>query len=120
MDFCQGFDPEWEKRLLMDGRKKRRRPASLSLSELMTLGVLFHQLRYRQFKRFYFDGPRTGQEYAPAGRLLTSWLGRGPQRGKSGNGLVGDDRGPGRSRVDQRLQACWCNWRLHANRILWT
>jgi hypothetical protein len=39
-DFCQGFEPEWEKRLLMDGRKKRR-PASLSLSELMTLAVLF-------------------------------------------------------------------------------
>ena len=51
-DFCQGFEPEWEKRLLTDGQKKRRRPASLSLSELMTLAVLFHQLRYRQFKSF--------------------------------------------------------------------
>jgi transposase len=54
-DFCQGFEPEWEKRLLTDGQKKRRRPASLSLSELMTLAVLFHQLRYRQFKSFYFS-----------------------------------------------------------------
>ena len=52
-DFCQSFEPEWEKRLLADGRKKRRRAASLSLSELMTLAVLFHQLRYRQFKSFY-------------------------------------------------------------------
>jgi hypothetical protein len=43
------------KRLLTDGQKKRRRPASLSLSELMTPAVLFHQLRYRQFKRFYFS-----------------------------------------------------------------
>jgi len=54
-DFCQTFEPEWERRLLADGQKKRRRPATLSLSELMTLAVLFHQLRYRQFKSFYLS-----------------------------------------------------------------
>lgn len=47
-----------EKRLLADGQKKRRRPASLSLSELMTLTILFHQLRYRQFKSFYLSYAR--------------------------------------------------------------
>jgi len=52
-DFCQVFEPEWEKHLLANGRKKRRRPTSLCLSELMTLAVLFHQLRFRQFKSFY-------------------------------------------------------------------
>lgn len=52
-DFCQAFVPEWEKRLLADGHKKRRRAASPCLSELMTLAVLFHQLRFRQFKSFY-------------------------------------------------------------------
>lgn len=52
-DFCQAFEPEWEKRLLADGHKKRHRAASLCLSELMTLAVLFHQLRFRQFKSFY-------------------------------------------------------------------
>jgi transposase len=52
-DFCQAFKPEWEKHLLADGSKKRQRPASLCLSELMTLAVLFHQLRFRQFKSFY-------------------------------------------------------------------
>lgn len=52
-DFCQAFEPEWEKRLLADGRKKRQRAASLCLSELMTLAVLFHPLRFRQFKSFY-------------------------------------------------------------------
>jgi transposase len=52
-DFCQAFEPEWEKRLLADGHKKRRRAASLCLSELMTLAVLVHQLRFRQFKSFY-------------------------------------------------------------------
>jgi hypothetical protein len=57
-NFRQSFEPKWEKRLLADGRKKRRRPASLSLSELMTLAVLFHQLRYRQFKSFYLSYAR--------------------------------------------------------------
>jgi transposase len=52
-EFCQAFEPEWEKHLLAAGHKKRRRAASLSLSELMTLAVLFHQLRFRQFKSFY-------------------------------------------------------------------
>jgi transposase len=52
-DFCQAFEPEWEKHLLANGHKKRQRPASLCLSELMTLAVLFHQLRFRQFKSFY-------------------------------------------------------------------
>ena len=52
-DFCQGFEPAWEQRLLTDGSRKRRRVASLSLAELMTLVILFHQTRHRQFKTFY-------------------------------------------------------------------
>lgn len=52
-DFCRAFEPALEQRLLADGRRKRRRPGGLSLSELMTLAVLFHQLRFRQFKAFY-------------------------------------------------------------------
>lgn len=42
-------------RLLSNGSKKRRRRVCLYLSELMTLAVLFHQLRYRQFKSFYLS-----------------------------------------------------------------
>ena len=54
-DFCIAFEPEWNKRLLTDGQKKRHRATSLSLSELMTLMVLFHQLRFRHFKSFYLS-----------------------------------------------------------------
>lgn len=57
-DFCQTFEPEWEKRLLANGTKKRRRGASLCISELMTLAALFHQLRFRQFKSFYLSYAR--------------------------------------------------------------
>ena len=52
-DFCREFEPAFHKRLLANGSKKRRRKCELSLSELMTLTVLFHQLRFRQFKGFY-------------------------------------------------------------------
>lgn len=54
-DFCRRFEPAWEQRQLTAGAQKRRRRNALSLSELMTLVVLFHQLRFRQFKRFYLD-----------------------------------------------------------------
>ena len=40
-------------RLISDGKRRRIRASGLSLAELMTLVVLFHQLRYRQFKAFY-------------------------------------------------------------------
>lgn len=52
-DFCRVFEPAWERHLLAMGAKRRRRPSLLSLSELMTLAILFHQLRFRQFKSFY-------------------------------------------------------------------
>lgn len=51
-DFCRRFEPAWEQRQLTTGAHQRRRRTTLSLSELMTLVVLFHQLRFRQFKRF--------------------------------------------------------------------
>jgi transposase len=52
-DFCRRFEPAFEQRLLSTGKKTRRRRCELSLAELMTLTVLFHQLRFRQFKAFY-------------------------------------------------------------------
>src|SRR5512143_4318050 len=54
-DFCRRFEPAWERRQLTAGIQQRRRPSALSLLELMTLVVLFHQLRFRPFKRFYLD-----------------------------------------------------------------
>lgn len=52
-DFCQWFIPVWEQYQLTDGGKKRIRQGTLSLSEVMTLVILFHHSRYREFKSFY-------------------------------------------------------------------
>ena len=54
-DFCKLFEPAWERQLLTRGQRKRRRATGISLSELITLVILFHQTRYRQFKAFYLN-----------------------------------------------------------------
>src|SRR5215213_10386052 len=55
-DFCQGFYPHWEARLLAEGSapcKKRGPEAGLADSEIMTILVLYHSSRFRNFKAFY-------------------------------------------------------------------
>jgi hypothetical protein len=54
-DFCKSFEPNLNKKLIAHAKSSRNRAASISLSELMTIAVLFHQLRFRQFKAFYCD-----------------------------------------------------------------
>jgi len=52
-DFCQAFVPQWQSEQLSSGVRQRRRARGLSLSEVMTLLILFHQSHYRDFKAFY-------------------------------------------------------------------
>jgi hypothetical protein len=52
-DFCQVFLPFWERKLMQDGSKKRRRAGELSVSEIMTILIHFHQSHYRDFKTYY-------------------------------------------------------------------
>jgi transposase len=54
-DFCQVFLPFWERKLMQDGSKKRRRAGELSVSEIMTVLIHFHQSHYRDFKTYYTD-----------------------------------------------------------------
>ena len=52
-DFCQVFEPTWHQQLLSHGLQTRQRPRSMSLSEIMTLLIAFHQSHYRTFKHYY-------------------------------------------------------------------
>lgn len=54
-DFCQRFIPAWQQRLIAVGEKSRNKPGKLSDSEVITLLILFHQLRFRDFKTFYIQ-----------------------------------------------------------------
>jgi hypothetical protein len=52
-DFCQIFLPFWEQKCIADGSKERQRSGNLSVSEIMTIIVYFHQSQYRNFKAYY-------------------------------------------------------------------
>ena len=52
-DFCRVFEPAWQHRLLSEGVRQRCRSTRLSLSEMMTIMIYFHQSRYRDFKTYY-------------------------------------------------------------------
>lgn len=54
-DFCQTFVPVWQKQLLATGDIQRQRDRSLSISEIMTILIHFHQSHYRDFKAYYSD-----------------------------------------------------------------
>lgn len=53
-DFCKEFD-HYMKHKLLSGPTKGRRgpPCALSISEVMTILVMFHMIRFRDFKTFY-------------------------------------------------------------------
>ncbi len=50
-DFCLIFEPLWRRQLL--ATRQRDRAATLCLSEVMTIIVLFHSSGYRNFKSYY-------------------------------------------------------------------
>jgi hypothetical protein len=52
-DFWQTFALEWERSLVQSGAQQRRRKGQLCESEIMTLLIYFHQMRYRDFKTYY-------------------------------------------------------------------
>lgn len=54
-DFCQAFFPFWKQRVLTSGPNQRQRARSLTISEIMTILIAFHQSHYRDFKAYYLD-----------------------------------------------------------------
>ena len=52
-DFCIAFEPIYNQSLIASGMKKRIKPSAMSLSEIMTIIILFHCSNYRTFKKFY-------------------------------------------------------------------
>ena len=54
-DFCLGFEADWKKRLIQNGSHRRLRRRRLSLSEIMTILISFHNSGCRTFKAFYLN-----------------------------------------------------------------
>lgn len=53
-DFWQVFESIWNQSVLASGHQ-RNRDSQLSMSEMMTIVVYFHQKRYRDFKTYYTE-----------------------------------------------------------------
>ena len=64
-DFCKGFEPWYEKQLLSDGKRKRRRGRKMSLSEMVTIMIGFHRSGMSCFKYYYDAVLRDHREEFP-------------------------------------------------------
>lgn len=51
--FCHVFMPHWDQQLRAHKQRTRRRAGQLSPSEVMTILIHFHQVRFRDFKTYY-------------------------------------------------------------------
>ena len=64
-DYCKTYTNEQQKKMLIpkskSSKKTRNKPCRISLSEIITILVVFHQIKYREFKAFYYN-------------YLTQWL----------------------------------------------
>ena len=54
-DFCKGFELWYKKSLISSGTKKRNRDCKMSLSEIITILIAFHQSGMACFKYFYLE-----------------------------------------------------------------
>jgi hypothetical protein len=52
-DFWLQLVQQGEREVLATGTRRRRRAGQLGASEIMTLLIYFHQMRYRDFKTYY-------------------------------------------------------------------
>lgn len=51
--FCHAFVPQWQQAQPARGERQRRRRSQLAMSEMMTIVIHFHQMRFRDFKTYY-------------------------------------------------------------------
>ena len=87
-EFCKHFDAENAGNLLEDnsGTKRRRRQASLSDSEIMTILLYFHFGTFRNFKHYYlFFIKGTMKSYFPKAVSYNRFVDIGKPRVLSAN-----------------------------------
>ena len=54
-DFCQKLKTQRKKKLVIGSSSSRGPKSSISISEIITILILFHQSNYRNFKHFYLN-----------------------------------------------------------------
>ena len=73
-DFCKEFEPKWQQYQLENGMRQRKRKTSLTLSEVMTIIIHFHQSNYRTFKAYYTKHVQHFLRGAFPGVVSYSWF----------------------------------------------
>jgi len=64
-DFCKDLKYQASKPQLTDGTKTRNRSKKLSQSEMITIVIAYHQIRFRDFKTFYLTCHQQLKEFFP-------------------------------------------------------
>ena len=54
-EFCKEFEPKWRAERINSGEVQRNKPCRMTLSEILTIIVHFHQSYHRNFKHYYVD-----------------------------------------------------------------
>jgi hypothetical protein len=52
-EFCQEFEPQWRAQRLASGERQRTKQCRMTLSEVLTIIVHFHQSNHKTFKHYY-------------------------------------------------------------------
>jgi Transposase DDE domain len=52
-EFCKEFEPKWREQRVASGLAQRNKPCRMSLSEILTIIVHFHQSNHKTFKHYY-------------------------------------------------------------------
>ena len=58
-DFCIVFESALRQKLISDGKRTRNRKSIMSVSEVLTVTILFHSSGFRCFKHFYIGYVQT-------------------------------------------------------------
>lgn len=58
-EFCKEFEPKWRAQRVASGERQRTKYCRMSLSEILTIIVHFHQSNHKTFKHYYLGYVRT-------------------------------------------------------------
>ena len=76
-DFCREVDEAYKAKLLERRSQKKRGPKrSLCNSEIMTILIMFHEIRFRDFKTFYTYVKNHWQDYFAELRSYSCFINR--------------------------------------------
>ena len=119
-DFCEEFEPWLKSRIVEDGDLKRRRSSRMSLSEVMTILIAFHQSGYRTLKHFYAHLLKTRRALFPGLVSYSRFVELQPQAVIALWGYINSNQSSstGISFIDStKVQVCG-NKRISNNKVL--